>query len=420
VKNSHGLLALAAYLLLALLSWLPDSAQAAVPQLMNYQGRLTDASGGIVPDGSYGVMFKIYDDSAAGSAFWSESLTVNVTNGLFSVVLGSLNPISDTLFNNPNRWLGIAVDSNPELAPRTRLTSMAYSFHAAYADSAPAAPDADWTIAGNDIYRLTGNVGIGTTSPAEKLDVNGTARITNYLTILGHPSDPYYAWIASRYNYQESFDINVRGGDASETKILGFGNMDSYLSSYSAYKALVVKGFSGNVGIGMTSPAAKLHVAGQGMVLDNGGADVKLWGAADNTEHNHYLLMLNATGLGTAWGLKAGGVLISDDYAYANPGKNDLIVKGNVGIGTTEPIGRLDVRGAPLVAGYNGGQIRITGGTVDGGLWTGNSDVLRITDWETGTKGVMINMTSGNVGIGTTSPRTTLDVNGTASVTSHV
>src|SRR6185369_10359542 len=41
----------------------------------------------------------------------------------------------------------------------------------------------------------------------------------------------------------------------------------------------------------------------------------------------------------------AGGILISDSYSYANPGKNDLIVKGNVGIGITTPQAKLHVLG---------------------------------------------------------------------------
>ena len=37
--------------------------------------------------------------------------------------------------------------------------------------------------------------------------------------------------------------------------------------------------------------------------------------------------------------------MVADSYAYANPGKNDLIVKGNVGIGTATPGAKLDVNG---------------------------------------------------------------------------
>ncbi len=47
----------------------------------------------------------------------------------------------------------------------------------------------------------------------------------------------------------------------------------------------------------------------------------------------------------TASGLKSGGILVADSYGFANPGKNDLVVKGNVGIGTPYPQAKLDVFG---------------------------------------------------------------------------
>lgn len=115
----------------------------------------------------------------------------------------------------------------------------------------------------------------------------------------------------------------------------------------------------GNVGIGTTSPTNKLDVRGS-LTIDNGGGAAIFTGIGTE-ELNRYLSLLNSTGRASASGLKAGGILVADAYAYANPGKSDLIVKGNVGIGTPSPQTKLDLQGGGLsisgsnpIAGING------------------------------------------------------------------
>ncbi len=111
-------------------------AMAEVPQLINYQGRLTDVDGAVVPDGNYSVTFRIYGNPTATPELWSEGRLVTVKDGLFAVILGSVQPFPPDLFSAPDRWLGLQVGLDPEIAPRALLTSAPFSIHASFADSA--------------------------------------------------------------------------------------------------------------------------------------------------------------------------------------------------------------------------------------------------------------------------------------------
>ncbi|MDH4156684.1 MAG: phage tail protein [candidate division Zixibacteria bacterium] len=112
------------------------SVSAGVPQLINYQGRLTDSEGEPISD-IVALTFTIYDDSTGGNVKWTEAhATVVVENGLFNVLLGSVNPILDTVFSGSSRYLGIKVDTGAEITPRSRLVSVGYAIHANKADTA--------------------------------------------------------------------------------------------------------------------------------------------------------------------------------------------------------------------------------------------------------------------------------------------
>lgn len=105
----------------------------AVPGVMSYQGKLNNSSGrpfsGIVT-----MTFTIYNAPTGGDVLWTEPATgaqsVTVTNGIFNVELGSIQPFPDTLFSNDTLYLGIRVDLDDEMIPRQRITSGIYAFKA--------------------------------------------------------------------------------------------------------------------------------------------------------------------------------------------------------------------------------------------------------------------------------------------------
>jgi microcystin-dependent protein len=121
---------------LAVLFAVPHS-YSGVPQLINYQGKLTNAGGSQVPDGSYDVEFKIYDVATGGTALWSETWNsgtsqVATKGGVFNALLGKYNPIPVTFFADHSvTYLGITVGSDSEMTPRQRITSVGYAFEAA-------------------------------------------------------------------------------------------------------------------------------------------------------------------------------------------------------------------------------------------------------------------------------------------------
>lgn len=128
-------------IMISIVSMLASTAQAEVPNLLNYQGRLTDPVGDTVPNGNYSVTFRIYDDSLAGSILWEEGGLVTVQRGLFGTLLGSITPITPSLFSQPDRWLGVQVGLDPEIAPRARLISVPFAQHAQTADTASTSLD---------------------------------------------------------------------------------------------------------------------------------------------------------------------------------------------------------------------------------------------------------------------------------------
>jgi hypothetical protein len=99
-----------------------------IPRMLTYQGKLLNAAGQPVADGSYSILFSLYDVSSGGTAFWTETQSVTTEGGLFNVILGSGTAIA-ALPEAGTLYLGVKVGSDAEMTPRTRVVAVAYAYH---------------------------------------------------------------------------------------------------------------------------------------------------------------------------------------------------------------------------------------------------------------------------------------------------
>jgi photosystem II stability/assembly factor-like uncharacterized protein len=149
---------------------------AAAPSTLGYQGRLTQ--NGLAVNGNVSVVFSLYAAASAGTALWTETQNVTVTNGLYSVVLGKTTPpIPANLFTQA-LWMGVKIGSDAEMTPRQELTSTPYSEQAKVADTATTASSLTGSISGSQI---TGQIsqatiaGTQVTGTLSNVTVPGTA-----------------------------------------------------------------------------------------------------------------------------------------------------------------------------------------------------------------------------------------------------
>lgn len=107
-----------------------------VPNTMNYQGTLRDLDGSLL-SGVYTLTFRIYDHETGANILWTETHTsVTVRDGVFSVLLGDDTALGVSLFNEPDRYIGVTIEPYDELIPRQRFVSVPYAIQAEHSKNA--------------------------------------------------------------------------------------------------------------------------------------------------------------------------------------------------------------------------------------------------------------------------------------------
>ncbi|MFA6391164.1 MAG: hypothetical protein WCW66_00230 [Patescibacteria group bacterium] len=396
------------------------AALAAVPAQVSYQGQLTNA--GAPASGELVFAFRIFDQNTAGSLLWSDTDTLTVTNGLFDAYLGSNTPLPKEIFTGAALWLEIDV-AGETLEPRQQIVTVPYAFRSAMSDTAIVALNASggeslWETNGTDVYRPTGNVGIGTNNPTSNLDIRGIVQVVDEAS----PDTKDYASlgvtranVATNNSYigLTKQSIVPWGIGISSTEKFIVGVASSNPARTIPAPLLTIEPFTGNVGIGTTSPIQELDVAGtiySSKVKSNTPLDDEFSGS------NGY------------WGLRTdtSNRFNLDVYNGGSPKAAITVTNtGDVGIGTTVPGRKLDVNGQ-IYSSVAASDIINSGGNFlgSGGYWsfrTGVDNRMGLDVYNGGSSlEALTVLQNGKVGIGTTSPAYTLDVNGTIHATNII
>jgi hypothetical protein len=163
-----------------------SGAWAEAPEIITYQGRIRDS--GLPFTGVKSVEIWLHDceTGACGTALGTGAQNVSVVNGLFRTTFTVPSGVS---LGTANWWLETRMDGGSVVfSPREKLGSAPYALMASTASavkdgivtSVKLASDAGSLakVTGGAMAMSGGSVGIGTTDPGQKLEVNGAAKLT--------------------------------------------------------------------------------------------------------------------------------------------------------------------------------------------------------------------------------------------------
>lgn len=265
--------------LMAALILVTVATAADVPHMINYQGCLTD-TGGEALDTTVTMAFTLYNAATLGTQLWTETQPAcSVREGLFNVLLGSVNAIPDSVFADTNVWLGITVGTDSEMSPRKRVVSVAYAYRVGTVDGASGG-----TING----KL--NVGLNSTNTGDYAFVSGSYNHASgdYSVVAGGGGSA-----AEDSNSAAGFNSFIGGGASNvcgQYSVVGGGhdnNATGEGSSISGGRENTASGIWASVSGGLSNEA--------------GGDRATVGGGNDNEASEEY------TAVGGGWANKATG-----------------------------------------------------------------------------------------------------------------
>ncbi len=342
---------------------------------------------------------------------------VNSTNGYFSgnVGIGTNNPLSALqvegdirLGGGQNLLFGATTEGIREEATSNSIEQFARGQLRFYADTnANSGTDyiafytnvAEGTTANPKLYIADdGDVGIETSSPSEKLTIQGTANTNILINSTGADSNVQFIL----QNDVQDWRIGNRGGVSDKFIIRDHTNSVDVMSiEVGANANSLYIDADGNVGVGTNSPSDLFHVSGSNKAI-------RITNTADGSG-NYWRLVANADNSFSIKDSSDSKISIAGGSGSNNAIKIDS--SGKVGIGTSTPL-------SPLHISSTGSQkLRLQRGT--GQIYfqmNSNQDDFWITN-SSGSTYLRIDNT-GKVGIGTTTPQNKLNVIGSFNQTS--
>jgi len=192
----------------------PLATTAAFTKQINYQGKLTNASGTAVADTTYSIVFKFYDALSGGTVVWTETDSVTTQSGLFSLMLGANSSLDAINFNQP-LYLSINVNGDGEMAPRKVLGTVTSAFEASRLDG-----NASSTAIDVSSYLTV----TGLTNLASTTITNGNIQATN---VVSYDDNNWDTFFQTGYGFNTPFFgqtvAGVYGSSTSGTGLAGLG-----------------------------------------------------------------------------------------------------------------------------------------------------------------------------------------------------
>ena len=113
----------------------------AVPAQFTHQGRLLDADGAPLEDEAT-ITFRVTDSESGGTALWEDEVTVLLTNGFYSAVLGASedNPLDTDVLSHAPVWLELQLEGEGTMFPRSPINAVPYATMATVAEEVSGGP----------------------------------------------------------------------------------------------------------------------------------------------------------------------------------------------------------------------------------------------------------------------------------------